>query len=166
MTPAPGLNSCDMTRRDSWGTGGEVATSHREIAWRKNERWGSRRNRPYGYREPLIASWPSAQAGEGKGPSVAEEESHHEDMAGLVLGVHVLPSCAAPARKQPTMPLRKLRLVAQPLPGRPARQTVSVDKTYDFELQSPSAGELRLEVFRPARAAIVSHRSRFPSMFA
>lgn len=56
----------------------------------------------------------------GKGPSVAGPESHHamEEMAGLVLGLHILPSRAAPARKQPAMPLRKLRLVAQPLPGR------------------------------------------------
>ena len=57
---------------------------------------------------------------EGKGPSVTEEEARHamEEMAGLVLGLHVLPSRAAPARKQATMPLRKLRLAAQPLPGR------------------------------------------------
>src|SRR5262245_17571715 len=57
---------------------------------------------------------------EGKGPSVTEEESHHamEEMAGLVLGLHVLPSRVVPAAKQPDMPLRKLRLVAQPLPGR------------------------------------------------
>jgi FtsP/CotA-like multicopper oxidase with cupredoxin domain len=37
---------------------------------------------------------------------------------------------------------------------RPARQTVSVGETYDFEFQSPRAAELRLEVFRPARAAM------------
>jgi manganese oxidase len=41
-----------------------------------------------------------------------------DEMAGLVLGLHVLPSRAVPAAKQPTMPLRKLRLAAQPLPGR------------------------------------------------
>ena len=57
---------------------------------------------------------------EGKGPSVTEKESHHamEEMAGLVLGLHVLPSRVVPAAKQPDMPLRKLRLLAQPLPGR------------------------------------------------
>lgn len=37
---------------------------------------------------------------------------------------------------------------------RPARQTVSVAETYDFEFEPRSAAELRLEVFRPARAAI------------
>jgi manganese oxidase len=37
---------------------------------------------------------------------------------------------------------------------RPARQTVSAGETYDFEFESRSATELRLEVFRPARAAI------------
>jgi hypothetical protein len=36
---------------------------------------------------------------------------------------------------------------------RPARQTVSVGETYDFEFESRSATELRLEVFRPARSA-------------
>jgi FtsP/CotA-like multicopper oxidase with cupredoxin domain len=36
---------------------------------------------------------------------------------------------------------------------RPARQTVSVGETYDFEFEPRSAAELRLEVFRPARAA-------------
>ena len=36
---------------------------------------------------------------------------------------------------------------------RPARQTVSVGETYDFEFESRSAAELRLEIFRPARAA-------------
>ncbi len=45
------------------------------------------------------------------------------------------------------------------LPGsqateRPARQIVSVGETYDFEFESRNATELRLEVFRPARAAI------------
>ena len=37
---------------------------------------------------------------------------------------------------------------------RPARQIVSVGETYDFEFQPQSTTELRLEVFRPARAAI------------
>lgn len=44
-----------------------------------------------------------------------------------------------------------------PLPqatDRPARQTVSVGETYDFEFQPRSAAELRLEVLRPARAAV------------
>jgi manganese oxidase len=44
----------------------------------------------------------------------------------------------------------------------PARQTVSVGETYDFEFQSPSAAELRLEVFRPARAAIVQSQITVP----
>ena len=39
-------------------------------------------------------------------------------MAGLVLGLHILPSRAASAVKPPSMPRRKLRLVAQPMPGR------------------------------------------------
>jgi FtsP/CotA-like multicopper oxidase with cupredoxin domain len=72
---------------------------------------------------------------EGRGRSVTEEESHHtmDEMAGLVLGLHVLPSRAAPARKQPTMPLRKLRLVAQPLPGRYGK-----DPGFAFSLQEES----------------------------
>ena len=37
---------------------------------------------------------------------------------------------------------------------RPARQVVSVGETYDFEFEPQSASELRLEVFRPARAAM------------
>jgi FtsP/CotA-like multicopper oxidase with cupredoxin domain len=37
---------------------------------------------------------------------------------------------------------------------RPARQTVSVGETYDFEFEPRSAAELRLEVLRPARAAV------------
>jgi manganese oxidase len=37
---------------------------------------------------------------------------------------------------------------------RPARQTVSVGETYDFEFEPRSTAELRLEVFRPARAAL------------
>jgi hypothetical protein len=36
---------------------------------------------------------------------------------------------------------------------RPARQIVSVGETYDFEFEAKSATELRLEVFRPERAA-------------
>jgi hypothetical protein len=36
---------------------------------------------------------------------------------------------------------------------RPARQTVSVGETYDFEFEPEAAAELRLEIFRPARAA-------------
>jgi hypothetical protein len=34
---------------------------------------------------------------------------------------------------------------------RPARQTISVGETYDFEFEAHSSTELRLEVFRPAR---------------
>ena len=54
----------------------------------------------------------------GKGP-IAASEYHHamEEMAGLVLGLHILPSSAATTAKQPDMPLRKLRLAAQLLPG-------------------------------------------------
>jgi manganese oxidase len=37
---------------------------------------------------------------------------------------------------------------------RAARQTVSVGETYDFEFEPQSATELRLEVYRPARAAM------------
>jgi len=37
---------------------------------------------------------------------------------------------------------------------RPARQIVSVGETYDFQFEARSAAELRLEVFRPARAAM------------
>jgi FtsP/CotA-like multicopper oxidase with cupredoxin domain len=36
---------------------------------------------------------------------------------------------------------------------RPARQTVSVGETYDFEFEPASAGDLRLEIFRPARVS-------------
>ncbi len=36
---------------------------------------------------------------------------------------------------------------------RPARQTVSVGETYDFEFEPASAADLRLEIFRPARSA-------------
>ena len=39
-------------------------------------------------------------------------------MAGLVLGINVLPSRAAPAAKQSDLPLRRLRLVAKLQPGR------------------------------------------------
>jgi FtsP/CotA-like multicopper oxidase with cupredoxin domain len=38
--------------------------------------------------------------------------------------------------------------------GADLRQTVSVGETYDFEFDARSATELRLEVFRPARAAV------------
>jgi len=55
-----------------------------------------------------------------KEPSFAQGESHHaiDGMAGLVLGINVLPSHAAPAAKQSDLPLRKLLLIAKPLPGR------------------------------------------------
>jgi manganese oxidase len=60
----------------------------------------------------------------GKGPLVKGSESHHamEEMAGLVLGLHVLPLRSVPAAKRTTMPLRKLQLVAQTLPGRYANE--------------------------------------------
>ena len=45
---------------------------------------------------------------------------------------------------------------------RPARQTVSVGETYDFEFQPQSTTQLRLEVFRPARAAIGQSRIVVP----
>ncbi len=44
-----------------------------------------------------------------------------EGMAGLVLGLHVLPSGAAPKLNQQAVQLRKLRLVAQLQPGRYGR---------------------------------------------
>ncbi len=70
----------------------------------------------------------------GKGPPVTGE-SHHamEEMAGLVLGIHVLPSRAAPATRQADMPLRRLRLVAQLQPGRYGR-----DPGFGFALQEGS----------------------------
>jgi hypothetical protein len=37
---------------------------------------------------------------------------------------------------------------------RPARQVVSVGETYDFEFEPQSTSELRLDVVRPARAAM------------
>ena len=37
---------------------------------------------------------------------------------------------------------------------RPGRQTVSVGETYDFEFRPQATAELRLEIFRPARAAM------------
>ena len=71
----------------------------------------------------------------GKGPPVTGSESHHamEEMAGLVLGLHILPSRAAPAANQPAMPVRKLRLEAQPLPGR-----YDNDPGFAFALQEES----------------------------
>ncbi len=68
----------------------------------------------------------------GKGPPITGSESHHaiDEMAGLVLGLHVLPSRVVPAAKQTNMPLRKLRLVAQPLPGRYGK-----DPGFAFSLQ-------------------------------
>jgi manganese oxidase len=45
---------------------------------------------------------------------------------------------------------------------RPARQTVSVGETYDFEFDARSATELRLEVFRPARAAVAQSQIVVP----
>jgi manganese oxidase len=75
-----------------------------------------------------------------KEPSFAQGESHHamDGMAGLVLGINVLPSGAAPAAKQPDMPLRKLHLEAQLQPGRYGK-----DPGFAFALQEGSgqAGE-------------------------
>ena len=53
-------------------------------------------------------------------PSFAQRESHHamDGMAGLVLGINVLPSRAATATKHFDLPLRRLQLVAQLQPGR------------------------------------------------
>jgi len=45
---------------------------------------------------------------------------------------------------------------------RPAQQTVSVGETYDFEFQPQSTTELRLEVFRPARAAMAQSQVVVP----
>jgi hypothetical protein len=45
---------------------------------------------------------------------------------------------------------------------RPARQIVSVGETYDFEFEPRSATELRLEVFRPARAAVAQSQIVVP----
>src|SRR6202047_89334 len=45
---------------------------------------------------------------------------------------------------------------------RPARQTVSVGETYDFEFDARSATEFRLEVFRPARAAVAQSQIVVP----
>jgi len=45
---------------------------------------------------------------------------------------------------------------------RPARQIVSVGETYDFEFEARSATELRLEVLRPARAAMAQSQIVVP----
>jgi hypothetical protein len=45
---------------------------------------------------------------------------------------------------------------------RPARQTVSVGETYDFEFEPRSAAQLRLEIFRPARAASIQSQIVVP----
>jgi FtsP/CotA-like multicopper oxidase with cupredoxin domain len=72
----------------------------------------------------------------GKEPSVATDESRHAmmGMAGLVLGINVLPSRAAPNAKRHDMPLRRLRLVAQLRPGRYGN-----DPGFAFALQEGSA---------------------------
>jgi FtsP/CotA-like multicopper oxidase with cupredoxin domain len=60
----------------------------------------------------------------GKEPDGSHNASQHamEGMAGLVLGLHVLPSgSAAPNLNQPAVQPRKLRLVAQLQPGRYGR---------------------------------------------
>jgi FtsP/CotA-like multicopper oxidase with cupredoxin domain len=71
----------------------------------------------------------------GKELSVARGESHHalDGMAGLVLGLNVLPSRTAPAAVQPDTPLRRLRLVAQMQPGRYGK-----DPGFAFALQEGS----------------------------
>jgi len=53
-------------------------------------------------------------------PAFAQDESHHamDGMAGLVLGIHVLPPRVATAVKHLDLPVRKLQLVAEPQPGR------------------------------------------------
>jgi FtsP/CotA-like multicopper oxidase with cupredoxin domain len=75
-----------------------------------------------------------------KEPSFAQGESHHamDGMAGLVLGMNVLPSGEAPAAKQFDLPLRRLRLVAKQQPGRYGN-----DPGFAFALQEGSgqAGE-------------------------
>jgi FtsP/CotA-like multicopper oxidase with cupredoxin domain len=67
-----------------------------------------------------------------KEPSFAKGESHHavDGMAGLVLGINVLPSRAARGAKQSDLPLRKLRLVAKLQPGRYGK-----DPGFAFALQ-------------------------------
>jgi len=75
-----------------------------------------------------------------KEPSFAHGESHHalDGMAGLVLGINVLPSATAPAAKQIDLPLRRLQLVATLQPGRYGN-----DPGFAFALQegSTQAGE-------------------------
>jgi FtsP/CotA-like multicopper oxidase with cupredoxin domain len=73
-----------------------------------------------------------------KQPSFAQGESHHamDGMAGLVLGINVLPSPAAPAAKHSDLPLRSLRLVAKLEPGRYGR-----NPGFAFALQE-GAGQL------------------------
>ena len=75
-----------------------------------------------------------------KEPSFAQGEAHHamDGMAGLVLGINVLPSDAAPAAKELDLPLRRLRLIAKIQPGRYGN-----DPGFAFALQEGSgqAGE-------------------------
>ncbi|HEX9111813.1 MAG TPA: multicopper oxidase domain-containing protein, partial [Terriglobales bacterium] len=75
-----------------------------------------------------------------KEPSFAKAEAHHamDGMAGLVLGINVLPSDPAPTARQFDLPLRRLQLVAQPLPGRYGK-----DPGFAFALQEGAgqAGE-------------------------
>ena len=70
-----------------------------------------------------------------KEPLFTQDESHHamDGMAGLVLGINVLPSRTAPASKQSDMPLRRLRLVAQLQSGRYGK-----DPGFAFALQEGS----------------------------
>ena len=73
-----------------------------------------------------------------KEPSFAQGESRHamDGMAGLVLGIHVLPSRAAPDAKQSDLTLRKLRVTAKLQPGRYGK-----DPGFAFALQE-GAGQL------------------------
>jgi manganese oxidase len=73
-----------------------------------------------------------------KEPSFAQGESHHamDGMAGLVLGINVFSSRAAPAAKDFDQPPRRLRLVAQPQPGRYGK-----DPGFAFALEE-GAGQL------------------------
>ena len=65
-------------------------------------------------------------------PSFANDESHHamDGMAGLVLGMNVLPARVAPPAKHSDLPVRRLQLVAEPQPGRYGK-----DPGFAFALQ-------------------------------
>lgn len=67
-----------------------------------------------------------------KEPPFAQRESHHamDGMAGLVLGINVLPSRTTSSASDSDLPLRRLQLVAKPQPGRYGR-----DPGFAFALQ-------------------------------